>query len=117
MFLLTDGRGLEAADGHLSDLSRHSDVVLCLIHDPLEAQLPPPGQYPMCDASGRRLTLHTDDPALVRGYTQRFDARRQHFETLAHRHRMRLISAMTNEDPLEVLRRSLRGQPALRRTA
>jgi uncharacterized protein (DUF58 family) len=117
VFLLTDGRDLESADGHLSDIARHSDVVLCLINDPLEAQLPPPGQYALCDARGRRLTLHTDDPALVQDYAQRFTARRLHFETLAHRHRMRLISAMTNEDPLEVLRRSLRGQPTLRRTA
>ena len=46
LLLLSDFRGLDdTSEAHLYQLAHHNDVMLVYIYDPLEAQLPPAGQY------------------------------------------------------------------------
>ncbi len=104
--LLSDFHGLDQeAERHLQQLAAHSDVLGGFIYDALEAELPPPGRYPVSDGE-RRLTLNSDDPALRRQYRNHFLDRRAHLEQLFSRHGLRLLSLATHEPVSEVLRNS-----------
>jgi hypothetical protein len=50
-YIISDFRGInDAAETHLAKLSQHCDVVLILIYDPLERNLPEKGRYRFTDA-------------------------------------------------------------------
>ncbi len=91
---------------HLAQLSRHSDLILADIHDPLEAELPPPGHYRVSDGE-RFLTLATDDTQLRERYRQSFIQHQAVLQQLCRRYGMTRVSLTTAEDPLAALRRGL----------
>ncbi len=91
---------------HLAQLSRHSDLILADIHDPLVAELPPPGHYRMSDGE-RFLTLATEDTQLRERYRQGFIQQQAVLQQLCRRYGMTLVSLTTAEDPLAALRRGL----------
>ena len=95
-----DGQG----SAHLGQLARHSDLILVDIHDPLEAELPPPGRYRVGDG-GAYLTLATEDPRYRQRYHQRFSAQQEQLQQLCRRHGMTLLPLSTAEDPLGALQR------------
>ena len=97
-----DGQGI----AHLVQLARHSELVLAHIHDPLEAELPPPGRYRVSDGE-RYLGMTTGDPDYRQRYRQRFAARREQLQQLCRRHGMKLLTLSTAEEPLAALQRGL----------
>lgn len=101
-FAHLDGQG----SAHLGQLSRHNDIILADIHDPLEAELPPPGHYRVGDGQGF-LTLTTEDPRLRERYRQRFAAQQAGLQRLCRRHGMTLLPLVTADDPLAALQRGL----------
>jgi uncharacterized protein (DUF58 family) len=105
VFLVSDFHDLlvETAD-LLASLGPHCDLTLCCIHDPLEAELPPPGWYPIAAADGQRLLIETTDPMARRQHAEHFQSRLQELDTLARSHRARFVSMATTDDPLRVLR-------------
>ena len=75
VFLISDFRELdEQAESHLINVARHNDVVLIQVYDPIEAELPPAGNYKVSDGDNN-LQLNTADRKLRLAYRQRFDER------------------------------------------
>lgn len=105
LFLLSDFATLDAAgERHIRQLSRHSDVFLVRVFDPVEAELPPPGRYRI-QAGGETRVIDTRSAALRREHSARFEARTQQLEALARLPGVVLLSCSTAEDPRAVLAR------------
>ncbi len=111
VFLISDFRHFdENIQSQLAHLSRHCDIVMLAIHDPLERHLPPAGRYRLSD--GRRdIDLDTSDHSFRRHYAQRFKEHQRRLQTQARQHRFHLLSCSTTEDPLEVLKHGLGALP------
>ena len=56
---------------HFSLVARHSDIVAIQVFDPLEAQLPPPGEYSFTNGQ-RAITVNTQSKQLRKNYRLRF---------------------------------------------
>ncbi|GBL46446.1 hypothetical protein PA3071 [Sulfuriferula multivorans] len=101
-FARLNGQG----SAHLARLSRHSDLILADIHDPLEAELPPPGHYRVSDGE-RFLALATEDTQLRERYREGFIQQQAVLQQLCRRYGMTLLSLTTAENPLAALRGGL----------
>jgi uncharacterized protein (DUF58 family) len=113
VFVFSDFRGLgSAGEFSLMRLRRHCDVALVFLSDPLESQLPASGRYRFAHA-GRELTLDTS-PATAQAHAGRFAQRLESLAQIALQQRMRFVSCLTTDDPLTVLRESLRRSHPLR---
>ncbi len=107
VFVFSDFRGLgEAGRFSLLRLRRHCDVALAFLSDPLESQLPEKGHYRFAHA-GRELSLDAS-LAAASAYADRFVKRRVAVSQIARQHGMRFIPCLTTDDPVAVLRESLR---------
>lgn len=83
--LFSDFRGMGRIEADLlRRLTRRAELIVGFVHDPLEAELPPPGQYPVADcAGGAAYLLNTAcKPARVR-WQEAFHARRRAAQDLA----------------------------------
>ena len=111
IFLLSDFGDLdEQARSHLVQLSRHSDLVLISIHDPLESELPPPGRYRVSDGE-RFVTVDSALNAVRQHYHQRYEWQQAELQQFCRRHGLYLLPLSTADDPLTVLQRGLGGRP------
>jgi uncharacterized protein (DUF58 family) len=111
LVLLSDFAQLDAhGEAQLAQLARHNELLLLDIHDPLEAELPPPGNYRVGDGQ-RFLTLATADAGLRTRYRERFAAQQAHLRQFCQRHHMTLLPLGTGEQPQEVLQRFLGVRP------
>jgi len=105
--LISDFRHLGAsAEAHLAQLSRHNELVLIFVYDPLETQLPPAGQYRVADRE-RELTLDTGSERVRSDYAECFSRRRNRIQHLCLRHGMIFLPCATNDDPLLRLQQGL----------
>ncbi len=103
IFLISDFRYMSESDeNQIIRLSKHSDVVLIYVYDPLEESLPAAGQYRISDGD-RDMSIDTYD----KRYTSRYHDRHQlHTDRLSRLSRMGnifLVSSSTVDDPLQVL--------------
>ncbi len=107
IILLSDFARLnEQGSAHLVQLARHSDLVLADIHDPLEADLPPPGRYRVSDGASF-LNVTAEDPRYRQRYRQRFATQQEQLRQLCRRHGMTLLTLATAEEPLAALQRGM----------
>ena len=107
VFLLSDFRHLdEAGAAHLVRLSRHNDLVMIQIHDPLERELPPPGIYRVSDGTHEHV-LDTFDRERVENYRRRFQEHEARLQQLARSHGIYLFRCETRDEPLQALRAGL----------
>jgi len=105
--LLSDFSNLDTStETSLIQLARHNELLLMQIHDPIEAELPPPGSYRLTDGVDE-LVLDAADAGYRAEYAGRFAARRDHVRNLARRNRMSYLSCRTDQDPAQVLRQGL----------
>lgn len=103
VFLLSDFLDLDGDFERLiRQIARHADVRLVHVHDPIEAELPPPGRYRI-DTGSRIETIDTSDMELRRQYAAAFEARRARLAQLARLPGVRLIICRTVDDPSAVL--------------
>jgi uncharacterized protein (DUF58 family) len=110
IFLLSDFAHLDELDrSHIAQLSRHSDLVLISIHDPLESELPPPGRYRVSDGQGFATVDSTLD-AVCNEYRQRYQWQQAELQQFCRRHGIYLIPMSTADDPVAVLQRGLGGK-------
>ncbi len=110
IILLSDFAGLNGqGPAHISQLARHNDLVLVDIHDPLEAELPPPGRYRVSDGQ-RFVGMETGDNALRQRYRRHYAARRTELQQLCRRHAATLLPLATGDDPLAGLQRGMGGR-------
>ena len=104
VYMISDFRGLnDAVELHLSKLSRHCEVVLVFIYDPLETRLPTKGRYRFTDTV-RDVVIDATDQQRLLNYQQRFEQRKQRLELLAKKQGLTLIQCSTLDDPLQCLR-------------
>jgi uncharacterized protein (DUF58 family) len=107
VYVISDFRGFNtAAKQHLAKLSRHCDVALIHIFDPLESQLPSQGRYRFTDGGAEVLVDSGDTQALSR-YHQQFEDKHAALEQLAKQWHWRYLSCSTADEPLTVLRQAL----------
>lgn len=104
VYLISDFRGIDqGVENHLLKLSRHCEVVLIHIFDPLESQLPLSGQYRFTDES-RELVIDASDRSRVGLYQQRFMQQQRHLQRLSKRLKLSLLQCSTLDIPLDALR-------------
>lgn len=90
------------AERQLFELSRHCNLHLVAVRDPLELQLPPPGHYTVIDGKQRRM-IDTGDRALRHRFETRAAADAEHLTRLARQLGARLTRAATDSDPATAL--------------
>ncbi len=107
IFLISDFRNLgPQAESHLAQLSRHNDVVLFHIHDPLEQALPQRGQYRV--TWGQRSSIFSSSSAAQQKHRQQFEQHRQQLQQLCRFPGIYYLSCATNADVLQCLQQGLR---------
>ncbi len=107
VFLLSDFAGLgPKSQPHLSQLARHNDLTFFFVHDPFEAELPPPGAYRLSDGAAEWV-LDAADSDYRKVHRQRFEQRVDDVRKMARRNRIALISCRTDQDPLATLQQGL----------
>lgn len=107
VFLLSDFRHFdEVAESQLIQLGQHNDVVLVLVYDPLERELPPSGQYQISDGQ-QNIILNTYDRQVVENYRIKFTAHQSRLQDLSRLNKMPFLTCATVEDPVAVLQQGL----------
>lgn len=107
LILISDFRHLDQQMArHLSNLSRHNDVVLMFLHDPLEMELPPAGIYRFKQGE-RVVSLDTGQITSREQYASRFSAHAAKLEQICKRYSIHFLPCRTDADVLEVLGKGL----------
>jgi len=107
IFLISDFRNMDDLSwSQISNLSRNSDVILISIHDPLEQQLPPAGNYKISNGE-TELNLNTYNKKQRQQYQQRFLNQQAQLENTCRKMGMHFISISTADDTLQTLQQKL----------
>lgn len=108
--LISDFHALTAGDErHLRELSRHCDLRFIVIHDRVEAELPPPGRYPLSDGV-RRGWLDSSSTRVRQHYQLRYQQQRHWLQNLNRRYGISLLEVATDGDPLTLLQQPWLGR-------
>lgn len=107
VFLFSDFRGFSKTDTtHLAQLSRHNDVTLFFLHDPLERTLPPSGgHYPVAFGNTKPRILQVNNAKVREEYTAQFTHRLEQLTTMSRNLGALFISCSTDESSPTALRR------------
>jgi uncharacterized protein (DUF58 family) len=108
--ILCDERALtDSAEQQLALLSRHCDLLLLPLSDPLDHALPAAGLLRFADR-GAHLELDTLDADLRQSYRAQGEARQARWELLAQKLRVLMMPLSTQREMVEQLREYLNGQ-------
>jgi uncharacterized protein (DUF58 family) len=104
IYLISDFAGFndDNVQKHLHQLSKHCEITGLFVYDPLERELPPPGQYTVTDGSQRRL-IRTGGTHSRERYTHSFDSNLKNLHTDLGKLGIPLIEVGTEQAPLERL--------------
>jgi uncharacterized protein (DUF58 family) len=94
---------------HLAMLSRHCDLLLLPVSDPLDHALPAAGLLRFAQRSAQ-LELDTLDANLRQAYRQQAEARIERWELMAQKLRVVLMPLSTQSEMIEQLREYLNAQ-------
>ena len=104
LYLISDFATLdETALQYLNQLSRHNNVVCCMVYDALEESLPTPGVYSITDGSSKG-SINTHSSKARSRYKQQFEERVATIESDLERLKIRLIKLRTNQLVVEQVR-------------
>ncbi len=107
VFMISDFRDFDdSTEQQLASISRHCDVILIPVSDPLETNLPERGQYRISDGI-RRLQLDTGNKAFRLRYRQRYQQRIERLQQHCRQHRNYLMPISTTDDVLASLQQGL----------
>jgi len=110
VFILCDERALsDSAEQQLALLSRHCDLLLLPLSDPLDHALPAAGLLRFAQ-KGAQLELDTLNPDLRQTYRAQGQARQARWELLAKKLRVLMIPLSTQQEMVEQLRDYLNAQ-------
>lgn len=110
VFILCDERALsDAAEQQLTSLSRHCDLLLLPLSDPLDHALPAAGLLKFADR-GAQLELDTLNPEIRQTYRAQSEARQARWTLLAKKLRVLLIPLSTQQQMVDQLRDYLNAQ-------
>ncbi len=102
--IISDYRGLNfKCRNHLTRLSRHCDVVLIMVYDPLEVHLPENGNYRFTNGQ-KDILIDTGDSQRVSQYQHKFIQRKLDLQNLSRKLNLEFILCSTTDDPVQVLR-------------
>ncbi len=108
--ILCDERALsDSAEQQLTLLSRHCDLLLLPLSDPLDHALPAAGLLRFADR-GAQLELDTLNADLRQSYRAQGEARQARWELLAQKLRVLMMPLSTQREMVEQLREYLNGQ-------
>jgi len=104
LYVISDFATLdETALQYLNQLSRHNNVVCCMVYDALEESLPTPGVYGITDGSSKG-SINTHSSKARSRYKQQFEERVATIESDLERLKIRLIKLRTNQLVVEQVR-------------
>jgi uncharacterized protein (DUF58 family) len=104
VYIVSDFRGInDQVETYLAKLSRHCEVVLIFVYDPLESYLPEKGRYRFTDDK-RDVVIDTGDRQRLLKYHQHFAQRLNQLEQIAQKTGLALIQCSTTDDPIQRLR-------------
>ncbi len=104
VYIISDFRGLnKAAEHYLAKLARHCEVIMILVYDPLESQLPAKGSYRFTD-NNRDIVVDTSDKHRVLSYQENFQQHCEALQQLANKLNIRYLPCASNDDPVQILR-------------
>ncbi len=111
IFLISDFRNMNdhenaRIESSLAKLSKHNDLVMLFINDPLEQQLPPAGFYKITDGENE-LTINTYNSKLRSQYQQRFNTHQQYLKDLCIKLGIFYINISTDKPLLQSLQTGL----------
>ncbi|MDH0746732.1 DUF58 domain-containing protein [Pseudomonas sp. GD03842] len=116
VFILCDERTLsDSAEQQLALLSRHCDLLLLPVSDPLDHALPAAGLLRFNDR-GARLELDTLNSDLRQTYRAKGEARQARWELLAQKLRVLMIPLSTQQEMVDQLRDYLNANQPVKRT-
>ena len=97
IYLLSDCRQLDTeAQHHLVRLAQYNDVCILLIHDPIEMDLPPPGQYSITDGDNISL-LDTRSQRTRERFHKAFENFQIHLQQVCIKHQIKLTALSTQK--------------------
>lgn len=103
VYVISDFRGLTAsAETHLALLSRHCEVVLLHVFDPLETRLPIEGRFRFTDKV-RELIFDSSNQQQQRQYQQQFQQRQVRLQTLSQKLCLGYVLCSTQDSPQLIL--------------
>ncbi len=103
IYIISDFRGLNSSvENHLALLTRHCEVVLLHIYDPIESQLPDKGRYRFTDKI-RDVIIDSSDKTILRDYQRRFLQRQNYLQKLSQKLRLSILSCSTRQNPFDIL--------------
>lgn len=106
LFVISDFSDLDAAcQRHFSELSRHANVTLLSVSDPLEQQLPAHGRFAITDG-GEPITFNTADANLQTRYQQAREQQQTLLAQVVERYRTAHIELSTAQPALTPLGRA-----------
>jgi uncharacterized protein (DUF58 family) len=104
VYIISDFRGVnDQVENHLAKLSRHCEVVLIFVYDPLENHLPEKGRYRFTDDK-QDVVIDTGDRQRLLKYHQHFAQRLHQLEQIAKKMGLAFIQCSTTDDPIQRLR-------------
>ncbi len=104
VYIISDFRGLNfKCRNHLTRLSRHCDVILIMVYDPLEVHLPENGNYRFTNGQ-KDLLIDTGDTQRVSQYQHKFIQRKLDLQNLSRKLNLEFILCSTTDDPVKILR-------------
>ena len=110
VFVISDFRDInKRSETIMRQLARHSEVFYIFISDPLEQQLPPPGDYRISDGL-RDLRFNTGDAEFAEAYAESFRKRVRHWQVIAQKTGAVFLQCCTLENPIDVLKKNFRAR-------
>ena len=107
IFLISDFRNLnDHTESSLAKISKHNDLVMLFINDPLEQNLPPAGFYKLTDGVND-LTINTHGKDSRQQYQQRFQTHQQYLKDCCNKLGIFYINLSTDSPLLESLQQGL----------
>lgn len=104
--LISDFRNFDQQiESHLAQLSRHNEVALICLYDPLEATLPPAGYYRVSDKH-QAVSIDTTNANSRRDYQQRFDQHIEQLRRVSRRYRLHFLQCATSDDIVTTLQQA-----------
>jgi len=104
VFMISDFRGLtKQAEETVAQLSKHNDIVLIFVFDPIESNLPPKGLYRVCNQDNIAFTLDTNNEQFREQFHDNFISRETRLKKMCQRYGMYFLPLATNDNILSAL--------------
>jgi uncharacterized protein (DUF58 family) len=105
--VVSDGAGVDAeTQRHVTRLTRHNDVLLAFVYDPLERAFPDAGRLVFTDGQ-TQVEFDTAEHRLRKAYQANFEHRLERMSATSRRHAIPLLALSTEGPVLEQVRDQL----------